>query len=776
MEQTRNGESGQRAREKSLRDFYYVVFRHKWKALLFFVVVATAVTVGTFTAPEIYESQAKLLVKPGRESLAVDPTVPEGRIISISRQMEEQLNSELEILRNRILVENVVDAVGPEKLLKQAAEGTDSRIARSKVPQKMLHKVGVALRTVKAVPANILQSLGIVDVLQPREKAIQQVSKNMHVEALRKSNVIQITFESQSPELARNTLQGLIDSYLEHHVQVYQTGGSYEFFKEQTENLSSELEATEEALRTFKNTANVGALAEQRSVTIQQYGDLQRQIRDVDTQLAASEATVYYLERTLGQTPQTIPMEQVTGRPNYFMDNARLRLLELRLREKELLTKYSENSRQVRDLREQIRRAEATVGDEQPTRTERKTGINSSYQQLELDLLQERARLASLQKQKEALSKQVAATQEDLRLLNDTEMKLAQLERRRAIVEQNYRAYVDKLEETRISQGLEREKISNIAIVQPATMPILPTKPNKTLTLTIGLFLGLFGALALSLTSEHLDHSIRTPEDVQEKLQLPSLGSIPRSKLNVVHPALQGEACGKLAVKVIKAASRDWRIPERLREHYDTFLEHLLSVCDRSQQGACTIAVMGCYRGEGVSTVAANLAAALAQQDDGGVLLMDANAHHPSVHRIFGARLTPGLTDALAAGSNGGNGDKNDSPFFHRAANLDLLTAGSANGSTRKTLKPEALSQFLASAKQSYRFVVIDMPALSTDSSTVRLASMCDAAVIVVEAERLRWEVIQEAKKQLTMSQVNILGVLVNKRRFPVPEWLYRTL
>jgi uncharacterized protein involved in exopolysaccharide biosynthesis/Mrp family chromosome partitioning ATPase len=776
MEQTRNGENGQRVREKSLRDFYYVLFRHKCKALLFFVVVATAVAIGTFAAPEIYESQAKLLVKPGRESLAVDPTVPEGRIISISRQMEEQLNSELEILRNRNLVENVVDAIGPEKFLRRSDEGADGPIPRRKATQKVLQKVGVGLRSLKAVPGNVLQTLGIVDALEPREKAIQQVSNNLNVEALRKSNVIQIALESQNAELARNTLQGLIDFYLEHHVQVYQTGGSYEFFKEQTESLRSELEATEEALRTFKNTANVGALAEQRSVTIKQYGDLQRQIYDVDAQLAASEATVYYLENALGQTPQTIPMEQVTGRPNYFMDNARLRLLELRLREKELLTKYSENSRQVQDLREQIRRAEATVGDEQHTRTERRTGINSSYQHLELDLVQERARLASLQKQKEALAEQVAATQKGLRLLNDTEMKLTQLERRRAIAEQNYRAYVDKLEETRISQGLEQEKISNIAIIQPATMPILPIKPNKMLNLTVGLFLGLFGALALSFTSEHLDHSIRTPEDVEEKLRLPALASIPRARRHVVHPALQGEARCKLTVKVIRAASQDWRIPERLREHYDTFLEHLLIVCDGSRQGACTIAVMGCYRGEGVSTVAANLAAALAQQDEGRVLLMDANANHPSVHRIFGARLTPGLTDALAADWKGGNGDKSDSPFFHRAANLDLLPAGSANGGVRKILKPETFSQFLASAKQDYRFVVIDMPALSTDSSTVRLASMCDAAVIVVEAERLRWEVIQEAKKQLTKSQVNILGVLVNKRRFPVPEWLYRTL
>jgi len=78
--------------------------------------------------------------------------------------------------------------------------------------------------------------------------------------------------------------------------------------------------------------------------------------------------------------------------------------------------------------------------------------------------------------------------------------------------------------------------------------------------------------------------------------------------------------------------------------------------------------------------------------------------------------------------------------------------------------------------KKDYRHVVLDMPAMKEARLAARLASLCDGVVLVIEAERLRWEVLLEAKAQLLKWNANTLGVVLNKRRFPIPEWLYRTL
>jgi capsular polysaccharide biosynthesis protein len=98
-----------------------------------------------------------------------------------------------------------------------------------------------------------------------------------------------------------------------------------------------------------------------------------------------------------------------------------------------------------------------------------------------------------------------------------------------SIQEVNYRKYYEKLEQARIDQALEIGKISNISIVQPATFPMVPIKPNKMRNLALGLFLGIFGAVGLAFFSEYIDHTFRKPEDIEERLKLPTLAAIPDS-------------------------------------------------------------------------------------------------------------------------------------------------------------------------------------------------------------------------------------------------------
>jgi uncharacterized protein involved in exopolysaccharide biosynthesis len=103
--------------QRSLRDFYYVLFRHKWKIVLFFLAVMATVTAGTYSAPEIYRAEAKLLVRIGRENVSLDPTATTGQTISIGQSRESEINSELEILKSRELAEKVVDTIGHKVFL-----------------------------------------------------------------------------------------------------------------------------------------------------------------------------------------------------------------------------------------------------------------------------------------------------------------------------------------------------------------------------------------------------------------------------------------------------------------------------------------------------------------------------------------------------------------------------------------------------------------------------------------------------------------------------------
>ena len=402
--------------------------------------------------------------------------------------------------------------------------------------------------------------------------------------------------------------------------------------------------------------------------------------------------------------------------------------------------------------------------------------VEALRKSLQPTLLTETATLSSLQAKVETQKKQLAEAREGLRTLNDSEIRITRLAREIDIEEANYQKYVDSREQARIDHALEAGNISNISVVQSATVPIKPIRPRKLLNLALGLFLGILGAVGLVFVCEYLDHSIKTPEEAEMRLQLPTLASIPLVRSKRMLPAAKsgkekpGIGMSKRWKSRVLAAGlkrstassefpKIWNIPARIRQQCVILAEQLLLRASGSTEKPYVLAIVSCQQREGVSTVATNLSASLAQQISGDILLVDMSTACPSVHRIF------------RNGQDNG-GVVLDSP----EEMLPLLAADSRNKNLLETLDSDRFTKQLSSVKKPYRFVVIDLPALSEASFVPRLSSLCDDVVMVVEAEHLRWEVVHRAKERLIKSQANILGVVLNKRRFHIPAWLYQTL
>ena len=102
----------ERIPERSLRDLYYILFRHKGKAILFFLAAVVSVTVVTLLSPKIYRSEAKLLVRLGSESVTQDPTATTGQTVNVSQARASEIKSELAILQSQDLAEKLVDSIG----------------------------------------------------------------------------------------------------------------------------------------------------------------------------------------------------------------------------------------------------------------------------------------------------------------------------------------------------------------------------------------------------------------------------------------------------------------------------------------------------------------------------------------------------------------------------------------------------------------------------------------------------------------------------------------
>jgi len=765
MEET---EVEERTHERSLRDVYYVLFRHKWKMVLFLVTVVGTVTVGTLRRPDIFHSEAKLLLRLGRENVTLDPTATTGHIIAVSQSRVSEINSELEILKSRELAEKVVDAIGLEAF----HIGSDEEPSRSDedlpvrwAGYEVIRKIKSQIRSIVRKLQGLKTRFDLVEPLSEHEKTLLRVLNGLEIKALKTSSIISISYKAQSPKLAQEVITKLIDSYLEKHIAVHQTPGSYAFFTQQSGDLRSKLALSENELRTLRDKTGISSLEEQRRVILNHIGDLERETGAAEAELVASKAKVQALQKTLAIIPEALVTGETTGFSDYASDRMRGRLYELQLKEQDLLSKYTEESRQMQMIRQEIAEAQALLDKEKakPTRTQMTKGVNSVHQQVQSRLFTEQATLSSLQAKVENLKKQLVYAQAGLKTLNEADLRITHLKREIDIQEANYRRYSESLEQARIDHALEIGKISNIRVVQPATLPIKPAGPRRLLNISLGLLLAIFGAIGLAFFFEYIDHSIKTPEEAKDRLQLPTFASIPRVRANRISPSAKR--------RQDKTGGRIWEIPARIRQQYEALGEQLLESSDGSTEKPRVFAVVSCHRGEGVSTVATNLSTWLAQRGNGDVLLVDANTAHPSVHRIFKRKLSPGLVDVLENGQGNGEAILN-SPV----QNLHILSAGSVKVNLSQIFDSDRFSKRLSSIKEHYRFIVFDLPAVSQTSIVPRLASLCDGVIIVVEAERLRWEVVQRVKERLVKAEADVLGVVLNKRRFPIPAWLYRTL
>ncbi len=733
--------------EMPLRRFYQVVFRHKGKMAAFFVLTVAVVMAVAVLTPPSYRSEAKLLVQVGRESVTLDPTVAIGeRTLDPRTTWENEINSELEIVRSNELVREVVVALGPEVVLGRGG------------PPGQAREKGWFARFLEASQERVRALLPATDApLSVEDRAVLLLSSKLDIRLVLDSSVIKIGYEAPRRELAQRVVATLIEHYLEKHLDVHATRGSLEFFSEETRRLYAELSAREDELRALESAGGISSIEDERRALIGRVAALEQ---DLDLTLAAvdsSAARVGTLEQALAKEEfqERIVTQETVSPVTTTRDLLRQQLNALLLEEQSLLQSYEADTPPVRSVRERIALANELLKAEVPAIAQTTRGMNPSRQSVLVALTTETSNLSSLQAKRDVLGPQLAALRARLARVDDLDLEIKRKRREIGALEEQHRRHSSSLEQVRIDQALQLEKITNVSVLQPATLPLRSTTLGRTVSALLGLVLGLAGALALAFVADFLDQSLRSPEDVRRRLGLATLAAVPRAR------SLRRRR--RIALRQLRAFSQ---------------LEDRIAHVAKPESNV--LAVTSAHRGEGVSTVSANLASALAARGEGAVLLVDASLYAPSVHRTFSAEISPGLGEKLFADATNGTRES-------AVPNLRILTVGDLSkagprkgryGRESSTFDRLArdLDELLQDWRQDYRYVILDLPALEEDSQVPHVAAHCDGTLLVVAAGKGRWQVLQHAREELDACRVGLLGVVLNKRRYPIPGWLYRTL
>jgi uncharacterized protein involved in exopolysaccharide biosynthesis len=460
---------------ESARGTLAVLRRHRRKGLCFVAGTLTLVAVWLVFAPRTYQSDAQLFVRVGRESVTLDPTATTGQTISVYESREVEINSVLDLLSSRRILEHVVDDLGATAILHGKASSSG--------------------------PAD-----GTLPNRAERERAIRDLSDMVYTSHSRKSSVISVTARASSPELAQRILTSFLKSFNELYLDAYRTSGSHEFFVSQADLVRKELEQATDELSRAKNEIELISIEEQRRTIQSQMSDMQTQRLSAETALATAEATIVELQKLIDALPRHLVTQTVSGFPDGADGLTRRQLYELEIREQELLTRFTEHHPLVKSVQEQIAAARAILSAPEAAVEQRTLAVHPARQQLELQLLNEQAQAVALKARVAALGAQQETIAGRLRDLNAREGHIDRLEHQVALLTASYQSYAEKREQARIDQALADSRITNVNVVQPPTLVSRPVKPNKRLVLALAMFVAVAGAIGLAFGCEYLTH------------------------------------------------------------------------------------------------------------------------------------------------------------------------------------------------------------------------------------------------------------------------------
>ena len=470
-----------------LRDFLTVLFKRRRLILATFAAIVATVTVATFLLPPAYEAEARLLVRVGRENV-YRPEVGTNQSQVLSFNNEEVINSETNILTSRDLITRVVSSLTVDQLYPGLAKNPPRRGT-------------------------------------PQDAAVQRLGRDLTVEGMRKSNVIRVSLRHEDPRMAAKGLNLLVEYFKEKHLQAYSDPQS-SYLKEQLAAYAQRLERSQEGLEAFKQANRVFSLEEQRTLLLTQRAGLDSSLKTTQNQIQELRKKIGAVTNLLQTVSAEVALSTETERYR-SIDDAKSQLLALQLKEQDLLRKFTEGNQLVVGVRREMEIVRSFISrEEQEVKRRMQTGQNVVYLDLERELNRLRSELPSQEAKAASLTRQIAQLDQQIPSLDMTEMTLENLKRDVAVNDRNYRAYLEKVEDARILEDLNRQKSVNISVIQQAAVPVDPVRPRKVLNITLAILLGSVASLGVAFVTELSAQSLSTPGAVERALGLPVLTTI----------------------------------------------------------------------------------------------------------------------------------------------------------------------------------------------------------------------------------------------------------
>ena len=679
--------------------YWRSVYKRKWWIIGFAILSAVLASVAVSFMTSVYRATATLLIEQSRARLVSIEEVYSG--VSANR---EHYQTQAEMLKAPALAVAVIGKLD----LGKHPEFDPRQRQRSHFMERIFGG---------AATSNVELSQEQADAA-----VLAEFLRRITIEPVRTSQLVKLSFDSADRDLAARIANALADAYLEMDINVRAklTQRAGDWLAERLTGLKDNLEASERALQQFREREGLldtSGLAQ---------GGMTRQYEELARSLTAAK------------------MVRVDAENNYQQikaANGRLDALPLALR-----GAYTERLTSLEAAADsQLASITARYGPDHPRRVQAQRNADERRAQSQQAA---QAAIASFAKEvqiardvERATERSLTGVKGSITDINRKEFQLDALQRDVNTNRQIYERFLNRYRETRAAGDTQSSVVARI--IDPAVAPHSAYKPRKDRIVLIGAMLGLLLAAVVALLRERVDSTVKTTDEVEDKLGVPTVA---------VLPLLTGDSGKTVGRHFLEQPHSVFS--EAIRSARTSLLLSSIDVQSK------IILITSSVPSEGKSAFAINLALAHSQVQR--VLLVEADLRRPSVARHLGLEESQrGLTSLIAGTATFGE-------CVHRVegSSLYVLPSGPPPANPSELISSERFREIIDRLSRACDMLIIDSPPVHLVSDATVLSMLATGVLFVVKADSTPYQVARRSIRRLQDAGAPVLGVALNQLDF----------
>lgn len=711
-----------------LRDYLDMVLRHKWAVLAFLCGVFILVLIVSLSMKPVFKATGKL------ELSMQTPKVTKFEDLTgtgMSPQLREYIQTHVKLLQSLSLADRVMAKLHLEENPVFNKTLTEQKQHKEGFLGGLYNTLGNGLNWVRTAAMGMFQPKKeeeeTVDPTLPKLRLKQSIQrtylKNMDVQPERDTTIISLSFSGTDPALTRDIVNTHVQEYIAWQMdkKLDAAAAARVQLEKQLEVARINLEKTEKNLSDFAQKAGIVSLDSNLNLIYRQLEEMNKALAEAQAERIAKESLY---QQANGENISSLAMVMESK----LIQDLRQTLAQVEAEYQETYTTFKEDYPKLKNIKARKHDLERRIALEE----------NRILETIKNDFLSAKAKEASLSAKAEEMKRQA------LDLNNQaTEYKI--LEREVETSKFIHQSLMERSKEIDAKVGTD---LGNIQVVDYASLPLKPYKPDIQINLLMALVVGLMGGISLAFFLEYLDNTVKSVDEISERFCIPVVGVLPLATIEEV------KDLDTLVLSKPRAA-----FSEAIRTTRVSI--QLSSAVDKPPK---MILVTSTSPSEGKSTIATNLALAFVSSDE-KVLLIDADLRRPRLHRIFNTNgrnenrhNRKGLSQLLSGICKMGQAiQETDFPSLH------FMPAGPMPPNPAELLASNQMKNLLGELDKLYDRVIIDSPPASGFADVLVLGNVVDGVVLVSNLGQTHREALRIFRRSLINVGGHLLGAIINK-------------